>query len=96
MSSAHCFNNAVNQAREDLAAQRKRLESQHDKGSPGIQVCAGLADMLDGILNGHVEDRVARGVKQIYETFDVNVILHDEYLNSCPRISRKKSRTLAI
>jgi [protein-PII] uridylyltransferase len=50
MSSAHCFNNAVNQAREDLAAQRKRLESQHDKGSPGIQVCAGLADMFDGII----------------------------------------------
>ena len=50
MSSAHCFNKAVNQAREDLAARRKRLKSQHDKGSPGIQVCAGLADMLDGII----------------------------------------------
>jgi [protein-PII] uridylyltransferase len=50
MSSAHCFNKAVNQAREDLAARRERLKSQHDKGSPGIQVCAGLADMLDGII----------------------------------------------
>jgi len=50
MPSAHCFNKAVNQAREDLAARRKRLKSQHDKGSPGIQVCAGLADMLDGII----------------------------------------------
>ncbi len=50
MSSAHCFNKAVNQAREDLAARRERLKSQHDKGSPGIQVCAGLTDMLDGII----------------------------------------------
>ena len=50
MSSAHCFNKAVTQAREDLAAQRRRLKSQHDKGSPGIQVCAGLADMFDGII----------------------------------------------
>jgi [protein-PII] uridylyltransferase len=50
MSSAHCFNKAVNQARVELAARRERLKSQHDKGSPGIQVCAGLADMLDGII----------------------------------------------
>ena len=50
MSSAHCFNKAVNQARGDLAARRERLKSQHDKGSPGIQVCAGLADMLDSII----------------------------------------------
>ena len=50
MSSAHCFNQAVNQAREDLAARRERLKLQHDNGSPGIQVCAGLADMLDSII----------------------------------------------
>jgi len=50
MSSAHCFNQAVNQAREDLAARRERLKLQHNSGSPGIQVCAGLADMLDSII----------------------------------------------
>jgi len=50
MSSAHCFNQAVNQAREDLAARRERLKLQHDNGSPGIQVCAGLADMFDSII----------------------------------------------
>jgi hypothetical protein len=52
------------------------------------------ANMLDGLFNGHVEDRVALGVKQIYETFDVSVILHDEYLNSCRRIGRKNTRSL--
>ena len=50
MSSTHCFTKAVNEARDNLQSRRQRIQSQHDKGSPGIQVCASLADMLDGII----------------------------------------------
>ncbi|MEX0818230.1 MAG: [protein-PII] uridylyltransferase [Pirellulaceae bacterium] len=37
-------------AREKLADGRARLRLQHDAGSPGIQVCARLTDMLDAVL----------------------------------------------
>jgi [protein-PII] uridylyltransferase len=37
-------------AKEHLAQGREKLRRQHDGGSPGIQVCAGLTDLLDGIV----------------------------------------------
>ena len=41
---------AVLAAKEHLAQGREKLRRQHDGGSPGIQVCAGLTDLLDGIV----------------------------------------------
>ena len=37
-------------AREKLADGRAKLRAQHDAGSPGIQVCARLTDLLDTVL----------------------------------------------
>jgi [protein-PII] uridylyltransferase len=37
-------------ARERLAAGRAKLQEQHDRGSPGIQVCAHLTDLLDEVV----------------------------------------------
>ena len=37
-------------AREQLAEDRRRLRLQHDSGSPGIQVCNRLTDLVDTIL----------------------------------------------
>lgn len=41
---------AVVAAKEKLAQGRERLRRQHDAGSPGVQVCTLLTDLLDGIL----------------------------------------------
>src|SRR4051794_19927208 len=40
----------VLEAKEWLAAERKKLRQQHDAGSPGIQVCAHLTEMLDKVV----------------------------------------------
>ncbi len=48
------------------------------------------ADMLDSFVNGHVENRVAGGVEQIDEPFDVSVIVHGSDLK-LRRISGTKA-----
>ncbi len=40
----------VLEAKEWLATERKKLRQQHDAGSPGIQVCAHLTEMLDKVV----------------------------------------------
>lgn len=44
------FPPAVLAARERLAQQRQKIRRQHAAGSPGIQVCAHLADLLDSLV----------------------------------------------
>jgi [protein-PII] uridylyltransferase len=41
---------AVTSARERLASGRAELERRHNDGQPGIQVCAAMTDLLDGIV----------------------------------------------
>jgi [protein-PII] uridylyltransferase len=41
---------AVFTAREKLAAGRSKLRLQHDRGSPGIQVCARLTELVDDVV----------------------------------------------
>ncbi len=41
---------AVLQARRRLLEGRQKLRAQHDAGSPGLQVCVRLADLVDSIL----------------------------------------------
>lgn len=41
---------AVLAAREKLAEGRRKLRRQHDSGSPGIQVCSLLTDLVDTVL----------------------------------------------
>ncbi len=41
---------AVQRARQRLAAGREKLKKQHQRGSPGLQVCAALTDLVDHVL----------------------------------------------
>ncbi len=41
---------AVLQARKRLLEGRQKLRAQHDSGSPGLQVCVRLADLVDSVL----------------------------------------------
>ncbi|MFO1062766.1 MAG: [protein-PII] uridylyltransferase [Pirellulales bacterium] len=41
---------AVLQARKRLLEGRQKLRAQHDAGSPGLQVCVRLADLVDSVL----------------------------------------------
>jgi [protein-PII] uridylyltransferase len=40
----------VLEAKQWLAEERAKLKQQHDAGSPGIQVCTRLTDLLDGVI----------------------------------------------
>jgi len=40
----------VQQARHQLSEGRRKLKEQHQQGSPGIQVCARLTDLLDTVV----------------------------------------------
>jgi [protein-PII] uridylyltransferase len=50
MSSNLRLRPAVLSAREKLADGRRKLRLQHDSGSPGIQVCTKLTDLVDTVL----------------------------------------------
>ena len=50
---------AVLAARERLETGRQKLKEQHDRGSPGIQVCARLADLLDEVVLSLFESALA-------------------------------------
>jgi [protein-PII] uridylyltransferase len=50
MPSGPNFRPAIIQARAKLAEGRAKLRAQHDRGSPGVQVCARLTDLLDTVL----------------------------------------------
>ncbi len=44
------FHPAVLDARERLSQQREKIQRQHASGSPGVQVCALLTDLLDSLV----------------------------------------------
>jgi [protein-PII] uridylyltransferase len=50
MSSGTFLRPSVLAAKDWLAQERAKLKKQHDAGSPGIQVCARLTDMLDRVV----------------------------------------------
>ena len=50
MATVPSLNPAVLEAREKLQQGRQRLREQHERGSPGIQVCAGLTELYDEII----------------------------------------------
>ncbi len=50
MTTNPTFRPPVNAAREQLAEGRRRIHEQHDAGSPGIQVCAALTELLDEVV----------------------------------------------
>ncbi|MFO0867534.1 MAG: [protein-PII] uridylyltransferase [Pirellulales bacterium] len=55
----------VIETREKLAAGRDKLRRQHAAGSPGIQVCSALTDLLDAVvLDLYQEALVALGIDQ--------------------------------
>jgi [protein-PII] uridylyltransferase len=50
MAAASKLPPAVIQSRERLLEGKLKLRAQHDSGSPGMQVCARLADLLDTVI----------------------------------------------
>jgi [protein-PII] uridylyltransferase len=50
MSTGLKLRSCVLEAKHRLAEGREKLRRQHDAGSPGIQVCARLTDMLDTVI----------------------------------------------
>ena len=50
MSTGPRLRPSVLAAREKLAEGRSKLRAQHDRGSPGIQVCTRLTDLLDEVV----------------------------------------------
>ena len=59
MSSIPSFRPSVLAARERLATSREQIREQHEAGSPGIQVCTRLADLLDAVVLDLYESAVA-------------------------------------
>src|SRR4029450_11056871 len=50
MSAGPGLKSTVVAARQRLVAGRDQLRRQHDSGSPGVQVCAHLTDLLEAIV----------------------------------------------
>ena len=50
MSTGLRLRPAVLAAREELAEGREKLRRQHQRGSPGVQLCARLTDLFDGVV----------------------------------------------
>ena len=50
MTAAGGLPPAVLQSRKRFEGGRLKLRAQHDRGSPGIQVCVRLADLVDSIM----------------------------------------------
>ncbi len=59
MSSIPTFRPSVLAARERLATSRQQIREQHQAGSPGIQICTRLADLLDAVVLELYESAVA-------------------------------------
>ncbi len=47
-------------ARECLATEREALRQRHGEGTPGVQVCVGMADLLDSIVLDLFDNAVAQ------------------------------------
>jgi [protein-PII] uridylyltransferase len=81
MTTNPTFRPPVNSAREHLAAGRRRIHEQHDAGSPGIQVCAALTELLDEVVlavyNAALAD-LAPGEDHPLRT-DVALVAHGGY-----------------
>src|SRR5947208_2328339 len=50
MSSSLTLRRSVVVAKEWLASERADIQKQHEAGSPGIQVCTRLTEMLDRVV----------------------------------------------
>ena len=59
MASGLTLRGEVLAAKEWLAAERQKLHQQHQAGSPGIQVCAGLTELFDTVVLGLYESALA-------------------------------------
>ena len=78
MASAGGFPPAVVKSRERLQAGRLKLRAQHDSGSPGIQVSARQADLIDSVvLDLFQAAQVEAGVEDLAGQFAV--VAHGGY-----------------
>jgi [protein-PII] uridylyltransferase len=50
MSTGPVFRESLLAARQRLVDQRRKIREQHEAGSPGIQICACLTDLVDSVV----------------------------------------------
>ena len=74
MAAASKLPPAVIQSRERLLEGRLKLRAQHDSGSPGLQVCARLTDLVDSV----VLDLAEEATKRVPIEPDEAASLHDD------------------
>lgn len=77
MPSGPNFRPAILEARQKLAEGRAKLRLQHDRGSPGIQVCARLTDLLDTVLLDLYHDALSLEDGQLER--DIALVPHGGY-----------------
>jgi len=69
MTTTPAFRPAVLRARQQLQAGREQIREQHHGGSPGIQVCARLSELLDTVVidlfESAVEDLAPAGSEEL-------------------------------
>jgi [protein-PII] uridylyltransferase len=75
MSASLKLRPGVVAAKQWLAAERQKLREQHDAGSPGIQVCARLTEMLENVVLSLFNSAVADFPqhKEVYE-YDIALV----------------------
>jgi [protein-PII] uridylyltransferase len=80
MTARPHFRPAIHDARERLREGRERIRSQHQSGSPGIQVCTALSALVDEMVLGLFEAALAdlsTGDTPLFE--DVALVAHGGY-----------------
>ncbi len=75
MSTSPVFRESLLAARARLAEQREAIRGQHQAGSPGIQICTRLTEMVDTIILDLYEAALSELSANERETFEDNVAL---------------------
>ena len=75
MSSSPLFRESLLAARARLAEGRAAIEAQHRSGSPGIQVCARLTELVDTVVLEMYRAAVAELARDNPDELESNVAL---------------------
>ncbi|HEX3726735.1 MAG TPA: [protein-PII] uridylyltransferase, partial [Pirellulales bacterium] len=81
MATSPIFRESVLAARQRLLAGRQAIKEQHDSGSPGIQICTRLTELLDKVLLELYEAALADMSQQAAEEVrsQVTLVAHGGY-----------------
>lgn len=79
MATVPSLNPAVLAAREKLQQGRQRLRDQHERGSPGVQVCAGLTELYDEIIQDLYQAALAALAPDLPLSSSLALVAHSGY-----------------